>query len=502
MLAALTVAALVAARSTEGSSFCGDTCHEMGPYYATWQRSSHKDVPCVRCHIKPGAVEFVKAKTSALREVYVHVAGQVKQPIAVTRHIPNSTCESCHLPGKGVDPLTLPGVSSVSFSHKDHARVAHCIDCHSQVVHRSTPGRPYTDPRSMAFCFRCHTSPSQRSACQTCHKAPHEPRGRCVDCHQLGTWRTTFTHPVKLGGRPHEKALCEQCHTRASATTMGFPAGCIDCHTDHHRDRNATLCAKCHVPTHFVPSTFDHPKQACARCHQPPHPDRGACVRCHDQKSWASDFRHPTKLAGPHSSFACERCHTRGFNAPGLTCSSCHNPPHPARGACDSCHSMTTFASAGAPHGAFPGPHGSFQCERCHTRGFNAPGLTCSACHTPPHAPRGACGSCHSMTTFAGAGAPHGTFPGPHASFSCGRCHTNGFNAPGRSCVSCHGSRYGGLTACASCHTMRSFSPSTFHHPSAGEHSSGSFACTSCHPNGSFGKAYCSCHGGKPPQGD
>jgi hypothetical protein len=194
----------------------------------------------------------------------------------------------------------------------------------------------------MAFCFRCHASEQQRTACESCHSAPHEDRGRCVDCHK----------------------------------------------NHHHDDSKATLCAKCHLPTHFVPSTFNHPKTNCQRCHQPPHPDRGACSRCHDQYSWASHFSHPTALAGVHGSFPCERC------------------------------------------------------------------------------------------------------------------HTSGFNAPGRSCVSCHGSNHGGLTTCASCHSMSAWLPSTFHHPSAGEHSSGSFACSACHPNGAFSGVYRSCDGGEPPSGD
>src|SRR5450756_1201746 len=84
-------ASLAAAAYTERSSYCETACHEMGSYGRSWQKSAHKDSACVKCHIKPGALEFVEAKGSALREVYVHFTGQVKAPIAVTEHIPN-TC--------------------------------------------------------------------------------------------------------------------------------------------------------------------------------------------------------------------------------------------------------------------------------------------------------------------------------------------------------------------------------------------------------------------------
>jgi nitrate/TMAO reductase-like tetraheme cytochrome c subunit len=440
----LVVAAFAAANYTEDDGFCGTSCHEMNPYFVTWQHSKHHNVNCVRCHIQPGPVNLVKAKVSALREVYVHFAGQVKAPIAVTRHVPNSTCLSCHPAGKGVDPIKLSGVSTVDFSHRAHAAITNCIDCHSQVVHRSVPGKPYIDPKTMAFCLRCHNDKVASGKCELCHTAPHPNRGRCVDCHQLGSWTTTFKHPVALG-KPHRAVICEKCHTKAQGTTMGFPAGCVSCHGNHHHDAKATLCAKCHVPTYFVPSTFKHPKTGCQRCHTPPHPDRGPCLNCHTQRSWASHFRHPFPLAGPHVSFRCERCHTNGVSRPGRDCSGCHKPPHPAYGSCLTCHSMSSWAS----HFSHPIALG-----------------------------------------------------GVHASFPCSRCHVNGIGSPGIGCSSCHGSQHGGLTNCGQCHTMTSFVPSTFHHPAAGEHGAGSFACTACHPGGSFSRVYCSCHGGKPPSGD
>ena len=109
-------ASLAAAAYTERSSFCEHACHEMEPYGATWEKSKHSDIACVHCHIKPGAVQFVKAKGSALREVWVHFTGDVKAPIAVTRHIPDSTCTAsdCHPAGSVPDPLTLKSVSATA----------------------------------------------------------------------------------------------------------------------------------------------------------------------------------------------------------------------------------------------------------------------------------------------------------------------------------------------------------------------------------------------------
>ena len=399
-------ASLAAAAYTERDSFCEHACHEMEPYGATWEASAHHEIACVHCHIKPGAVQFVKAKGSALREVWVHFTGDVKAPIAVTKHIPDATCTSsaCHPGGSVKDPLVLGVVSAspaspaasaspaatappVPFSHEQHQTGTPCIGCHSQVVHTSVPGKPWVDPASMAFCLRCHDGKQASGACQTCHEAPHADRGLCADCHELGSWTSTFRHPVALGPR-HRTVVCEKCHTKATPKAIGYPAGCAGCHAKEHKTVKTTLCARCHVPTHWKPSTFKHPRTDCTDCHTRPHPDRGDCLRCHTTSSWANHFAHPVALGGVHAGFPCERC------------------------------------------------------------------------------------------------------------------HTNGLNAPGRACSSCHGSQHGGLTDCAQCHTTSSFVPSTFNHPPAGEHSAGSFPCSACHPQGNFTGAYCSCHGGKPPSGD
>jgi len=435
-------ASFAAAAYTERSSFCIGACHEMQPYGDTWEVSAHKDFACVRCHIKPGFIEFVEAKASALREVWVHVTGQVKAPIAVTEHIPNSTCTSCHPADKVKEPLVLG--NDVRFSHAGHSAVPLCITCHSQVVHESVPGRPYLDPTTMAYCLQCHDGKQASGACETCHEPPHADRGKCSDCHELGSWKTDFRHPIALG-KLHKKLVCEKCHTDSTVEGVGFSNGCIDCHRNRHHEADDELCAKCHVPSYFVPTTFKHPRARCERCHEPPHPDRGACLGCHTRHSWASSFSHPMALGGPHSSFSCEKCHARGVDAPGLGCASCHNPPHSDYGSCLNCHSMSSWASHFSHPIALGGVHASFPCTRCHTRGISSPGIGCSGCH---------------------------------------------------------GSQHGGLTDCAQCHTMSGWAPSTFHHPPAGAHNPGAMACTACHPNGNFARSYCSCHGGKPPSGD
>ena len=337
--------------------------------------------------------------------MYVHFTGQVKAPIAVTEHIPNTTCQKsgCHPPETIKDPVSLPSASAVAspnaaaspagsappvaFSHAQHAKVPLCIGCHSQAAHRSVPGKPYLDPTTMAYCLRCHDGKQASGACETCHRPTHAPRGACTKCHSLASWSSTFSHPVPLGAQ-HKTVVCEKCHTKATNAVMAFPAGCVTCHAKTHKNVKTVLCARCHAPSHWKPSTFKHPKTGCATCHTRPHVDRGECLRCHSTSSWASHFSHQIELGGVHASFPCERC------------------------------------------------------------------------------------------------------------------HTNGLDAPGRACVTCHGAHHGGLTNCAQCHTTSGWSPSTFNHPATGMDGWQSMACTQCHPGNDFTKVYCTCHGGNVPSGD
>lgn len=166
----------IAVAYTQRSSFCAHACHEMEPYAATWEDSAHKNVACVRCHTQPGVLGFVDAQVQGLRELYVHIRGEEKTPIVYTEHMPNSTCTAagCHSAQPLTNPIdlhsaTAPAAPAVTFSHGAHAMVPLCVDCHSQVVHTTVPGRPYVDPASMAFCLRCHNGTQASDACRLCH---------------------------------------------------------------------------------------------------------------------------------------------------------------------------------------------------------------------------------------------------------------------------------------------------------------------------------------------
>jgi hypothetical protein len=101
----LTMAIFVASLDyLDSPAFCGLLCHTvMIPEYTAYERSPHARVPCVQCHIGPGASWFVKSKISGMRQVYAVMAKTYSRPIPTPieeLRPARDTCEQCHWPEK------------------------------------------------------------------------------------------------------------------------------------------------------------------------------------------------------------------------------------------------------------------------------------------------------------------------------------------------------------------------------------------------------------------
>jgi len=275
VLAVLVVAAFVTAHFTSRSSFC-DSCHEMGPYYASWQTSSHSEAECVDCHIPPGFTAWVKTKLFSFREVWVHITNKVEAPLAVTREIPDSSCYRCHRTPEDVV------LGDSQFSHKTHSDQL-CITCHVRLVHTDVNPPYYRDPAAMAACLECHDGTISASACADCHAAPHEPLGECDSCHGTLSWTdATFEHPFPTTGG-HAGLACVDCHeAKAGAETIPGtdlarpPTACVSCHGDRHG--GLTDCSSCHSVAGWKPADFRHPQVG---EHYPNGEHRLNCSSCH-----------------------------------------------------------------------------------------------------------------------------------------------------------------------------------------------------------------------------
>ncbi|MEW6050408.1 MAG: NapC/NirT family cytochrome c [Candidatus Zixiibacteriota bacterium] len=88
--------------ATDSVAFCGKTCHTvMEPQYVTYQNSPHARIPCVDCHIGPGASFYVKSKLDGTRQLWRTALDTYERPIQtpVSNLRPaQQTCEGCHWP--------------------------------------------------------------------------------------------------------------------------------------------------------------------------------------------------------------------------------------------------------------------------------------------------------------------------------------------------------------------------------------------------------------------
>ena len=355
----LVIAAFIAAHFTSASSFC-DSCHEMNPYYTTWQASTHKSAECRDCHIPPGAVPYIETKLGSFREIYVHLSGNPEAPIAVTREIPNSSCFRCH-----DNPPADPTLPTVTFKHETHSGIT-CISCHVRLVHRTVTPPEYVDPAAMSSCFTCHNGAIAPNTCSTCHTPPHEKRGECSACHGTASWTSAAkNHTFALTGA-HAKPTCTDCHV-AKAGVAAMPGtelaqadpACVSCHEDQHG--GLTDCAGCHTPT-----------------------------------SWKDvDFEHPFALSGTHAGLTCADCHVSkpgGATIPGTqfpaadsSCISCHGDQHKGLTDCTRCHTPQGWKPANFTHPSV-GEHGratGIACAKCHPNGYGSHFCSCHGGNAP-----------------------------------------------------------------------------------------------------------------------
>jgi NapC/NirT cytochrome c family, N-terminal region len=86
----------------ESVSFCGTTCHTvMQPEFTSHENAAHARVPCVDCHIGPGASWFVRSKLSGSYQLLAVAFDLYPRPIPVPIHNlrpSRDTCEQCHWP--------------------------------------------------------------------------------------------------------------------------------------------------------------------------------------------------------------------------------------------------------------------------------------------------------------------------------------------------------------------------------------------------------------------
>jgi nitrate/TMAO reductase-like tetraheme cytochrome c subunit len=296
---------------TSRPEFCR-SCHNMEPYYASWQESSHREVSCIKCHFPPGAGEKVRGKMLGLVQLAKYVTrSEGPRPVA---EIPDASClrSGCH------ETRLLSGrvnFRGISFDHRPHlgelrrGKKLRCTSCHGQMVQGTHMTVTVTTcflchfkdnlfNEGLGTCNRCHQIPDENFAlgggvqfnhdlaydrgvdCENCHgdliRGNGEvPRERCGVCHnrESDLERISdheFIHGIHV---TDHKVDCLDCHLEIrhqldDDRLLHAASDCTTCHPNHHREQVSMLMG---VGAESVPSLgsgMAAARVACSTCHR------------------------------------------------------------------------------------------------------------------------------------------------------------------------------------------------------------------------------------------
>jgi len=217
-------------------------CHFIAPFYNKWERSTHKMVPCLKCH-EYGPLNALSGQLRFIAGTY--------NPRPLT-NVPDSKClqAGCHQM-RLIESKVIFTRWNIVFDHKPHFTQQrrgislHCRSCHSDIVqgeHMKV---------SINVCFLCHLNlqdtTEHRKRCTVCHK------GMKVNVEYKGI---SFKHV-----QPLEKGyLCISCHTSVKiGDGRVSKEKCFFCHIDRterfkdwdfihqqHVTRKQIACFFCH----------------------------------------------------------------------------------------------------------------------------------------------------------------------------------------------------------------------------------------------------------------
>ncbi len=362
-----------ALKLTMAPSFCAK-CHVMAPEYVTWEASSHVQVPCTSCHIKPGLGNLVAHKLSASKELLLYYTGTYNRPIRMTNKLPDEVCTQCHSTYRSFTPS-----GDLIIPHDKHAdKKVLCVECHNGVAHGNIVGRgmtkddnyaawtlevgkkqmvkEYTEPK-MNVCLDCHIKRNVTQACEACHTSISLPADHKVK---------TFLEKNHGALAKADLSYCNKCHSY-SLEAKDVPVAdkvaryargnvfCYDCH--QKRPKGHTEDWKI---THKYDAKPDIP--GCLVCHNKPKPKPAEkstptyCDKCHGSGKKTQDAGGKTGPGadGPTTynkdSFILEKAHEPGWRmqhpeiikTQGIVkgkCFSCHDTSN-----CSYCHTKTSAA--------------------------------------------------------------------------------------------------------------------------------------------------------------
>ena len=140
------VAAAIAIPLTNAPTFCA-SCHTIKPSYDSWFTSTHKEVTCVACHVRPTFEGFVQDKViKGTHDVWVTLLGIPKKPDDLHAKVYSEVCLACHrnmLRISEVATRDLPGPlkkAGLIMEHRKHmSRLCRARQTVQRVSERHSP---------------------------------------------------------------------------------------------------------------------------------------------------------------------------------------------------------------------------------------------------------------------------------------------------------------------------------------------------------------------------
>ena len=217
-------------------------CHFITPYYNKWERSTHRMVPCLKCH-EYGPLNAISGQLRFIAGTY--------NPRPLTK-VPDSNClqQGCH-DRRLIESKVSFTKWNIVFDHKPHFTKhrrgidLHCRSCHSDIVqgeHMKV---------SMNVCFLCHLNIQDNT----------EHKKRCTVCHKEPKKNVKYRGVLFNHIKPLEKGyLCISCHSSVKIGEGNVPREkCFFCHINRtEKYKDVVFVHQQHVTAKQIDCFFCH----------------------------------------------------------------------------------------------------------------------------------------------------------------------------------------------------------------------------------------------------
>lgn len=215
------VAAAVAIPLTNDPRFCA-SCHTIKPSYESWAVSTHKEVTCVACHVRPTFEGFMEDKViKGMHDVWVTFVGRPKRPEDLKATVHSEVCLSCHRNMLRISELATRDLSGplkkagLIMEHRKHMEAFNkrgkgegCTTCHATVVH-SQPYKGYSSVVPRGHIKLDELPKAEREALDASMVKAH----RTADCFRCHDGKQEYEGKIL-------SRKCETCHTQALSETL------------------------------------------------------------------------------------------------------------------------------------------------------------------------------------------------------------------------------------------------------------------------------------------